>query len=215
MLKCLVLGSARFDGPARLCVLEGRKNERRGNIFRIRRQPRRLQSQAIGGIKVPLLKFESRSLAQKHNSISAMRFAIEDALESALITFDKRQSKSLGPQSGAVKFKGLRLIKPGTRLFEPTGDYVGKGRPGKIEWTWRQPRRLILCVGRTIELAEQKQRIRQIPMKGYIARKDFQRLKQNGVGFVEFPSHVTVKDKLDIQPVLLRHAVAQFVGARE
>src|ERR1700722_10337832 len=32
---------------------------------------------------------------------------------------------------------------------------------------------------------------------------------------VEFPSHVAVIDKLDIQFVLFRHAVAQLVGARE
>jgi hypothetical protein len=37
-----------------------------------------------------------------------------------------------------------------------------------------QPRRLILCVGRTLELAELKQRVRQISMKEYIARKEFQ-----------------------------------------
>src|SRR5271163_3651006 len=84
-----------------------------------------------------------------------------------------------------------------------------------MEWTWPQPRHLILGVGSKIELAEQKQRVREIPMKEDIARKEFQRPKLNGVGFVEFSSHITVIDKLDIQVALFRRSVAQLVGARE
>ena len=41
-----------------------------------------------------------------------MRFAIEDPVESAPITFDECQSEPLDPQSNAVKSKGLRLIQP-------------------------------------------------------------------------------------------------------
>jgi hypothetical protein len=37
-----------------------------------------------------------------------MRFAIEDPVKRALITFDEYQSQSLNPQFEAVKFKGLR-----------------------------------------------------------------------------------------------------------
>ena len=68
-----------------------------------------------------------------------------------------------------------------------------------MERTRPQTRSLILCVGRTIELAELKQGVRQIPMKGNFARKELQRPNYNGVGVVEFPSYVTVKDKLGIQ----------------
>jgi len=41
-----------------------------------------------------------------------MRFAVEDPVESASITFDECQSQSFDPQFEAVKFKGLRLRQP-------------------------------------------------------------------------------------------------------
>ncbi len=46
-----------------------------------------------------------------------------------------------------------------------------------MERTWPQPRHLILSVGRTIELAELKQRVRQTTVKEYIARKELHRQK--------------------------------------
>jgi hypothetical protein len=41
-----------------------------------------------------------------------MRFAIEDPVESAPITFEECKVQSIEPQSEAVKFKGLRLSQP-------------------------------------------------------------------------------------------------------
>jgi hypothetical protein len=71
-----------------------------------------------------------------------MRFAIEDLVESAPITFDECQLRSNDSQVEAVRFKGPRLSQPRPRLIEPTRGYVLSGRPAKIEWTWVQPRRL-------------------------------------------------------------------------
>jgi len=104
-------------------------------------------------------------LAEGPDSTRAIRFAIEDPVESVPITFDGCQSQSLDLHFEAVKFKDLRLIQPRPRLIEPACAYVGGGRPGKIEWTWLQPRRLILYVGRTLGLAEFTQRVRQVRME--------------------------------------------------
>jgi hypothetical protein len=67
-------------------------------------------------------------------------------------------------------------------------------------------------VGRTLQLAQSKQRVRQIDMNEYIAKKEFQQPKQDEVGLIELSGHVVVIEKLGIQPVLLRHSLAQLVG---
>jgi hypothetical protein len=43
---------------------------------------------------VTLLSFKFRSLAQEHSLITPMRFALEDPVESAPITFDECQLQS-------------------------------------------------------------------------------------------------------------------------
>src|SRR5579859_471569 len=106
-----------------------------------------------------------------------MRFILGNPVVRTLIVFHGCQPQSLDPQLEVVKFESLRLLQPVPRLFEPAADDVGLGCKSKMDWTRTQPRHLIFCGGRTIELAELNQRVRQISMKEDIARIEFQRPK--------------------------------------